>query len=214
MRKIDELVIRGKPEAMAQFKARLQAASDGDWAYRYAVAGRPVPQEWMRPMIVFRSRESPGRRAVKTWLSEERTDEFRLGGTLADDSERMSDEEHNIAIGSFAEFLDSSAIGLDVEVVRIPFRVKMENLVSFEAMRRLRSFAEMPDKTHLDRSDLTRWRRFVTRVYLDSSAIYPEELDGWLEAEGYPEEIRQALLEFYDSALVLLGEYDEERVPS
>ncbi len=213
MRMIDELVVRGEPDQMAAFKARLETAPGDAWERRTDYDIVHMSRSWMRPTIGFRSLAGSTHRSVIAWLSEERPDEFRLGGTMSGDRKPMSDEEHNISRREFADFIRPLADEVGVEVQRIPFRVKMEQIVTFEAMWRLETFVkEAVDKARLTPFDRARWRRFVTQVHRDSSALYGEELELWLKMGEWPEEVRRTLVDEYDLGLTLLKEYDEERV--
>ncbi len=216
MRMIDELIVRGEPAAMAEFKARLEAGPPGVWERESGAAQKfvamPMPLRWMRPRIAFRRREVPEGRVVKAWLREDRPDELALGGMIAEDRRTMDDQEYNAALGSLLKFLEPPTSGLDVRIERIPFRVKMEEIVTDEAMRRLEAFIRPADRSSLEPFDRARWRAFVTQVHRDGSALYSEELDLWLRMGGWPEDSRRLLIEAYDNGLCLLKEYDEERV--
>ena len=122
----------------------------------------------------------------------------------------LTEEQYNRILDQFQEgFLKPVVDGLDVEARVAPFRVKMENIISWRGLEKLNAFEESADKVTPGPLDRLRWSRFVVQVHMDGSALTLEELDCWLEDSGWPEEQRRQLVEWYGEGLGrCLKEYD------
>ena len=140
-------------------------------------------------------------------------DRLEVSSILPVERGLLTEEQYNSILDQFKEgFLKPVVAGLDVEARIDPFRVKMEKILSWKALEKLKVFSDSADKRTIRPLDRLRWNRLVTQVHMDGSALDSEELNWWLEDTGWAEEPRHQLIEWYEEGLSMLKEYDEERV--
>ncbi|MGP0063835.1 MAG: hypothetical protein ACLQGP_09585 [Isosphaeraceae bacterium] len=112
-----------------------------------------------------------------------------------------------------ATFVDPLARDLGVRVLdrSVSAQPSLEEVLSTEAMARLRAFAAAANKDVLHELDLQRWAGFIGQTHLDGAVVDPELLDAWLADEGYEANPRETLIREFDSGRRLLSAYDDDR---
>lgn len=126
----------------------------------------------------------------------------------------LSVERHNEVLEDFERtFVESLVQGLKARPIsyEAPSEPSLEEVLSHEAMRRLRAFSQLANKGMLHPLDIQRWLEFIARSHVDNAVLDPSLLSDWLAGEGWPSDKRSALIEEYDFGRSLLSVYDEER---
>jgi hypothetical protein len=216
MRKVNELIVRGEPAEVVKLVERIESAPENGWK-----RDRGIEERLWRPS--YANHEKPSTYCFTTPVTPDQPrshlllwrmrDGLEVSSILPVERIRLTEEQYNQILEQFqVGFLKPVIDGLDVEAKIEPFRVKLEKIVSREALERLKHFDEIADKGLIGPRDRHEWSRFVTQVHMDGSALDLEELDWWLEDAGWAEEPRRRLVEWYAEGLSMLKDYDEARV--
>ncbi len=213
MRKVNELIIRGEPAEVAKLVERIEATPDNGWKRDRSIEERLWHPSNARPSTYcFRTPDGPDQPPSRLLLWKMH-DRLEVSSILPVERVHLTEEQYNRILDQFQEgFLKPVVDGLDVEARIDPFRVKLEKILSWKALEKLRLFSESADNQTIRPLDRLRWNRFVTQVHIDGSALDREELDWWLDDSGWPEEQRHQLIEWYEEGLSMLNDYDEARV--
>jgi hypothetical protein len=214
-----ELVVRGDPVAMSDLRRRLDAGAVGEWRRHPEIEERfrkTLPQGTSaycffkqvpavgRPVAVLVQGRGPG----------DGEDLYLSGVFPIEGRESLGLEQHDLAVADFRNTVVgplSRGLGVRILECSAPVRPSLEDMLSPEALLRLKSFSALANKGLLHELDMRRWAGFIGQTHLDDVVVAPELLDAWLTDEGFPEEQRSTLVCEYESGRRLLSAYDEER---
>ena len=213
MRKRNELHVLGEPPEVEKVVERIKATPDNGWKQVTEIEGRSLSSA-ASPFSTFWF-STPGasdRPAAYVVLQQRGSRELEVDSVISADRQGLTDEQYNEILDRFqSAVLKPAVAGINVEAKIDPFRVKMEKMLSREALGKLKAFSEAADRTSLTDFDRYRWNRFVTQIHTDETALSSEELDWWLRESDWPEDLNRQLGEWYAMGLSLLKEYDEDR---
>jgi len=114
---------------------------------------------------------------------------------------------HNQVVGDFREtFVKPLARDLGVRVLdrSVSAQPSLEEVLSTQAMARLRDFAAAANKYTLHELDLRRSAGFIGQTHLDGTVVDPDLLDAWLAGGGFQTSQGDALIREFDSGRRLL----------
>lgn len=214
-----ELIIRGDAAAMRELQRRFEAGPHGGWDRRTEVEDRfrrRLPPHTVafcfskmvpavsRPVAALLQGRGPGMR-----------EDLHLSGIVPLTGRGPLDlAQHEQVVTDFAEtFVKPLARGLGVRVLdrSVSAQPSLEDVLSTEAMARLRDFAAPAGKEILYELDLRRWAGFIGQTHLDDTIVDPDMLDAWLADEGFQTSQRETLIREFESGRRLLSAYDDER---
>jgi hypothetical protein len=210
----NELTIRGEPPEIAKLVERIESAKSDAWKRELEIEERLWrPPNSVPSTFCFKTPADPELPAAYLLLDKNTSRGIEVSNIMLVERKPLTDEQYNHILDRFnEEFLKSIVDDIDVDARILPFRVKLEKILSREGFKNFESFSKAADKASLSPTDRRKWSRFVTQVHIDGSALDPEELDWSLRESGWPEEQRQELLDRYKEGLSMLMEYDEARV--
>jgi hypothetical protein len=214
-----ELVVRGDRTAMQELRRRLAAMPVGGWTRRTDVEERFRKTLAERTTTYcFAKPAPPARREVAVLLQGrgpgEEQELYVAGVVPLEGREPLGPDQHDQVVSDFRATLieplvrDLNTRVLDYSVSRQP---PLEDVLSPEALGRLRSFSAVASKGDLHQVDMRRWAAFIAQTHLDDSVIDLDLLAGWLEEDGFPPESRTRLMAEYEFGRRVLSAYDEER---
>jgi hypothetical protein len=193
-----------------------EAGSAGGWSRRSDIEAR-ARKAWpgAADSRCFSKAIGPARREVALWLEVHGPLELYVSSVIPlQGRDPLGIDNHNEAITDFCENLIGPLIqGLSIRVLQYPIfpEPTLEDILTTEALTRLRSFSATANKGLLHSLALQRWDAFIVRTHLDDTVITPGVLASWLEDQGWPEEQRDQLVSEYQRGRRLLSVYDEER---
>jgi hypothetical protein len=127
---------------------------------------------------------------------------------------QLNPAQRDQVVTDFQEtFIKPLARDLGVRILdrSVSAQPSLEEVLSTEAMARLRAFAAGADKNDLHELDLQRWADFIGQTHLDDTVIDPDLLDAWLADEAFQANQREVLIREFESGRRLLSAYDDER---
>jgi hypothetical protein len=214
-----ELIIRGDAVAMRELQGRFETGSHGGWERRTEVEDRfrrTLPPRTIafcfsklvssvnRQVAVLMQGRGPGMR-----------EDLHLSGIVPLTGQGPLDHaRRDQVVTDFREtFVDPLARELGVRVLdrSVSAQPSLEDVLSTEAMARLRAFAAAANKEVLHELDLRRWAGFIGQTHLDDTVVDPDLLDAWLADEGFQTNQREMLIREFESGRRLLNAYDDER---
>lgn len=214
-----ELIIRGVAAAMRELQRRLETGLHGGWERRTEVEDRFRRTLPPRTIAFCFSKLVPAVNRQVAVLMQGRgrgmSEELYLSGIVPLTGRKPLDlAQHDQVVTDFHEtFVEPLARDLGVRVLdrSVSVQPSLENVLSTEAMARLRDFADTANKNILDELDFRRWAGLIGQTHLDNTVVDPDLLDAWLADEGFEASQREALIREFDSGRRLLNAYDDER---
>jgi hypothetical protein len=213
---VDDLEVEGDPSAIDDLIRRLEDCSDRRWRRDLGPVKR-LEKVFAGPVddLCFSIDEEGERPAATLWIERRGARELVVSNIVPTVRQSLTDDEYHAILDDFqTSILQAISHGIDVQFRRISPRDKIEEALSREAKRLLRSFSSSANRSGLHPSDWRKWGRFLIQTHLDRTILDGTELGWWLDQEGWPRESRDALVASFETGLSLLAEYDEERVPS
>ncbi|MDB5310832.1 MAG: hypothetical protein JWO38_5034 [Gemmataceae bacterium] len=212
-----ELVIQVDPKEMGQLTRRLEADLPGGWGRRRDLEERMKQALSREPVVYcFFKQVPPTGREVAVWLQARGRGELYISSVLPlQTREPFGVDLYNAALRDFQKTLiEPVSKGLNARALDYPSpdEPSLEDLLSAEALHRLRAFNATANKTSLHPLDLQRWHAFITKAHRDNAAISSDALASWLEDEGWPEPTRKQLVDTYETARAVLSAYDDELI--
>lgn len=212
------LALRGDPGAMREFTRRLKEASLGNWIRRTDIEKRMrkgLPER--TSAYCFTKRVPAVGTDVAVLLRGRGPGDLggvSVSGVVPVESQWPLDagQQEQVLVDFRATFLAPLVGDLGIRIVegvqsREPV---LEDLLSQPSLELLRDFTKRSTKVVLLPFDLRRWSGFVGRTHLDNADIELGMLARWLEAEGFPPELRDRLTGDFEAGRLLLSVYDEE----
>ena len=215
MRKVNDLEVVGNPADLDELMRRVEVRPDDRWrrARELEERLRQIPS-MMSPWYYFSTDEGVGLPAATLSFEKWSSNQLVVHRIIPTERRPLTVAEYNDLLENFASrVIRPAADGLDVVIRMILPEERLERSNRGRALKELREFSRIADHEELAPSDWLRWKRFVIKSHLKGS-LDAEELDWWLERNGWPERTRHQLVEAFKSDLSFLAEYDEERVPS
>jgi hypothetical protein len=212
------IVVRGDPAAIRELRSRLDVPSVGGWTRRNDAEDRfrqALPQT--SSAYCFSKRVADVNREAAVLLRGRGAGEGKelfLSVIPLDKQGPLGLSEHDQVVSDFrTNILEPLARDLAVRVVAYGANVqpRLEDLLSPEALAKLRSFVTVANKSSLHPLDMRRWAEFVGQAHLDESELDLSLFDSWLAVEGFSVEARERLTSEYESGRRILRAYDEER---
>jgi hypothetical protein len=212
-----ELVIQGGSAGVAEFTRRLEGDLPGGWVRRHDLEDRMRRARARGPAAYCFSKSiPPAGREVVVWLQARGQEELYVSSVLPlQTRDPFSIGQYNAALRDFQNSLAKPlSVGLNVRTLDYPTpgESSLEDLLSAEALQRLRAFTTAANRANLHPLDLQRWHAFITRAHRDNATISPDALASWLEEDGWPEPTRKQLVDAYETARAILNAYDDELV--
>jgi hypothetical protein len=209
-------IVKGDPREVQELARRIEAGPPGGWSRRVDIEDRLKQTRDQGAMAYCLTKAiRPTLREVAVWLQARRPDELYVSSVVPlQGREALGIEQYNQALADFREtVLGPLARELKVRVLpyMTPAEPSLEEILSPEAIRRLRAFSAGANRGDLGPLDTHRWRAFIARTHLDDAVIAPRLLSCWLADAGWPEEQRTQLVSEYQSGRGLLSVYDEEQ---
>jgi len=214
-----ELVVRGDSRAMQELRRRLDSGSAGGWTRRGDVEKRFRKTLAQRTSAYCFAKPIPTLRREVAVLMQGRGpgDEVELyvsGVIPLKGRDPFGLDQHDEVVSDFRNTL-IEPLARDLNIRLLDYRVQvepaLEELLSPDALVRLRSFTAVANKGNLHSLDMRRWAAFIAQTHLDDTVIALGLLASWLEDEGFPPEQRDRLMTEYESGRRLLSAYDDER---
>jgi len=214
-----ELIIRGDAAAMRELRGRFETGSHRGWERRADVEDRFRQTLPPRTVAFCFSKLVPAVNRQVAVLMQGRGpgmwEELHLSGIVPLTGRGQLDlAQHDQVVTDFREtFVKPLARDLGVRVLdrSVSAQPSLEEVLSTEAMARLRAFAAAANKNTLHELDLRRWAGFIGQTHLDDTVVDPDLLDAWLADEGFQANQREALIREFNSGRRLLNAYDDER---
>jgi hypothetical protein len=212
MRTTSELTIRGERNDLDRLLARVEALLRDGWKRDRQAEERLGRRGGAGPWgFCFSCTARGDRAAAALWFHARSPNELYVANVVPLDKQELSAEEYHRLLSEFErEFLRPAAAEVGVETEVVQHRLTVEDDLSAEAVRLLRSFSTAANRACLHPSDRRRWNAFLVRVHQDEALFDPALLDEWLQQEGWPEDTRCQLVGEYEAARSLLSAYDEE----
>ncbi len=213
MGSLNELTIHGASEDLEELLKRVEERLDDGWKKDFEVERR-LDQVTVRSSHSFPfSCSAKGHRpAVVLLLSTKGPNKLYVSTIVPLEKREITENEYNFILAEFqSRFVTPAGEGMNVETKLARKRVMLEQYLSPEATRRLRTFSASGNRAILQPDDRKRWNDFTIQSYLDGTVVDPAILDAWLEENGWSEDSRCELLGEYEAARSLLAAYDEER---
>ncbi len=213
----NELILKFPPSVASVLVRRIEATPPLGWKRRTEIEARMRKMRATRAgAYCFSKNVEPTPGEVAIWLESRGTGEFFVSTIIPLQSRGpLSVEQNNRVLDDFEKtFIEPLMRGLKGHVFnyQAPTEPTLEDVLSTESMRRLKSFSAMANKGMLHPLDVQRWNSFVARTHLDNVVLDTSLLSGWLQGDGWPERQRLQLVDDYEHARSLLSVYDEERV--
>jgi hypothetical protein len=214
-----ELVVRGDAVAMKELRRRLEVEAVGEWGRRHEIEERfrkTLPQHTSaycfskqvpaigRPVVILMQGRGPG----------EGEDLYLAGVFPVEGREALGLDQHDLAVADFRNTVVgplSRDLGVRILDCSAPAHPSLEEMLSPEALARLKSFSAAANKGMLHEPDMRRWASFIEQTHRDDDVVDSGLLEGWLADEGFPKKQRSQLVREYESGRRLLSAYDEER---
>lgn len=214
-----ELIIRGNVAAMQQLRRRLETEAPEGWERCTKIEDRYLQTLPPHTIAFCFSKLVPTvNRQVAILLQgrgSEMGEALHLSGIVPLTGHGPLDRaQHDQVVTDFREtFVDPLAQDFGVRVLELSVSAQpsLEDVLSTEAMARLRTFAAVANKNILHELDLRRWAAFIGQMHLNDMAVDPSLLDEWLKDDGFHENQREVLIREFDSGRRLLNAYDDER---
>jgi hypothetical protein len=210
-------IVQGEPREVEELARRIEAGPPGGWSRRLDIEDR-FKQTRVRAAMAYCLTKAiaPTLREVAVWLESRRPGELYVSSVLPlQGRDALGIEQYNQALDDFREtFLGPLVRELKVRVLPYmrPAEPTLQEILSPDAIRRLRAFSAGANRGDLRSLDVYRWNTFIARTHLDDAVVDPQLLSGWLADDGWPEEQRTRLVSEYRSGRGLLSVYDEEQV--
>jgi len=215
----NEMVVRGEYEAMQEFRRRLDEAAVGGWCRRPDVEERlrkTIPQR--TSAYCFQKKIPAIGRQVAVLIQGRGPgtgkDLFVSGIVTLEGREPLNLEQHDQVMTDLrGSLIEPLARGLAVRILDYRAHVgpTLEEVLSHEAITKLRAFSAVANKGNLHPLDLRRWAEFIAQTHRDDAVVSPDLIASWLEEDGFGPALRDRLLAEYESGRGLLSAYDEER---
>ena len=188
-----ELIIRGDATAMRELPRRAETCSHGGRERRTEVEDRFRQTLPPRTIAFCFSKLVPAVNRQVAVLMQGRgpgmSEELHLSGIVPLTGRGPLDlAQHDQVVTNLREtFLDPLARDLGVRVLdrSVSAQPSLEEVLSTEAVARLRAFAAAANKNVLHELDLQRWAGFIGQTHFDYALVDPDLLDAWLADEGF-----------------------------
>jgi hypothetical protein len=214
-----ELVVRGGAVAMRELRRRLDAGSVGDWGRQPKIEERFRKTLPERTSAYCFSKRVPTTGPQVAVLIQGRGpgdgEDLYLSGVFPLEGRgSLGLDQHDLAVADFRNTVVgplSRDLGVRILDCSAPVRPSLEEMLSPEALSRLKSFSAVANNVLLHELDMRRWAGFIGQTHIDDVVVDPELLDAWLTDEGFQEKQRSQLVREYESGRRLLSAYDDER---
>jgi hypothetical protein len=214
MHRRSELTIRGTGPQLARLLEALERPLAGGWRRdaeaEARLSGLGLPSGRAH---CFACTAEARRPPAALWLESRGGDILYVANIVSLGKRELSDDEYNLILADFqSQVLQPARDGLSIQTELTHNRVTPEAYLSPEAVRRLKAFSALANKSSLHHEDYRRWREFIIQTHVEGADLDPLLLDQWLAEEGWPEDQRQHLVCEYESSQSILAAYDEERL--
>lgn len=212
MKTTNEITMRGERPRLERFLARVETLLGNGWK-RDREAEKQLGQHGIRGSwdCCFSCTATAARPAASLLVHARGPTELYVSTVIPLEKGTLTEEEANGLLAEFErDYLHPAATETGVETEVVQHRRTVEDDLSPEAVRLLRTFSASANRASLPPNDRRRWNAFLVRVHQDESVFDPALLDAWLQQEGWPEATRCQLVEEYEAARSLLLAYDEE----
>lgn len=207
---VRDLVIRGEPSEILKFIKRIESVAPNGWRRE------PEAEERLRKFGVaprgaycFSWKGGEGRPAASVLLYQRGPGELSVSNIVAAERRLLTDEEYNNLLSGFKEdVLTPMSADLGVQPIIVEPRSRLEESLTSEAFRLLRSFSNAASKQPGPPLDLQEWRLFAFQTHRDEWAIDHEDLRRWLLDQGWPEESAIQLITELQRTRTILAAYD------
>jgi hypothetical protein len=214
MRLLNELTIRGSGPQLARLLETLERPLAAGWRRdaeaETRLSGLGLPGGSTHCFACTAEGRMP---AAALWLESRGGDILYVANIVPLGKRELSDDEYHLILADFhSQVLQPARDGLCIQTELTHNRVAPEAYLSPEAVRRLKTFSALANKSALHHEDRQRWREFIIQTHIEGADFDPLLLDQWLAEEGWPEDQRQHLVCEYESSQSILAAYDEERL--
>jgi hypothetical protein len=214
-----ELVVRGDVAAIQELRRRLEVASVKEWTRRTDIEARSRKTVPQRTSVYCFSKQVPaiGRQAAVLLRGRGPGDgeELYVSSVVPlAGREPLSLEQHDEVVSDFRNTLLKPLVrDLSIRILYYDVNTKLslEEILSPEALARLRAFSMVANKGNLHSLDMRRWAEFIGQTHLDDTVIGRELLAAWLDDEDFSQDQHNRLIDEFESGRQLLNVYDEER---
>jgi hypothetical protein len=206
-----ELVVRGERAQLERLLARVEGLLRDGWTRNHEAEER-ASRDHLRGSsdYCFECAATADRPAASFWVRPRGSKELYVSHVIALDRPGLPAEESRGVLAEFRrEFLDPVGEGLGVETEIVEHRRTVEQDLSPEARRLLRTFSASANRQGLGRDGRRLWNAFLVQLHREEAYFDVALLDEWLAEEGWPEATRRQLLGEYETGMSLLAAYDE-----
>ena len=211
-----ELIIKGTATEVEELIRRIESTSPEGWSRRADIEERRQKLRVAKEgAYCFSKRIGQDDQEYAVWVELRGAGELCLSSIIPLRARLpLSVERHNEVLEDFERtFVGPLVQGLKVRpiIYEAPTVPTLDDVLTTESMRRLKTFSAKADKGKPNPLDVLRWNAFVARTHLDDVVLDTSLLSAWLEGEGWQDPQRRQLVQEFAYGRSLLTVFDEER---
>lgn len=214
MKDYKELKLTGGAERLSLLLSGISTESFDGWK-RNRTHEEKLPVDGISSgFYCFTCDERLSRRSAHLWLAPRSEVEFYVSNIIPGQGNRLSYDDYNEILSSFAVRLRASQLCKDVQIIETGGELVLDSLLSQEALTCLQRFSRAANKStgsshHFDKE---RWFAFIIAAHKEDSSLHASDLLRWLtEEEDWPTDQAKELVIEYEQQISLLEYYDKTR---
>jgi len=215
MKDYKELKLIGAPESVGRLLSDISSESQDGWK-RNRVLEERLPADGLNSgFYCFTCDERQVRRSADLWLApKHNADYYYVANIIPSQGERLSYDDYNEVLSSFAIRLRTSKLSNLVQVIEEGGSLVLDSFLSQEALTCLQRFSRAANKATGSSHpyDKERWFAFIVAAHIEGSDLHSSDLLRWLlEEERWPDDQATELIIEYEQQRSLLEYYDKTR---
>jgi len=214
MKDYKELKLIGTPESLSRLLSAISSEPQDGWNRNHVLEER-LPPDGLSGFYCFTCDERQTRRSADLWLApKHNADYYCVTNIIPSEGERLSYDEYNEVLSSFAIRLRTSKFSEHVQVIEEGGSLVLGRFLSKEALTCLQRFSRAANKATGSSHpyDKERWFAFIVTAHIEGSKLHSTDLLRWLlEEERWPEDQATELVIQYEQQRSLLEYYDKTR---
>jgi hypothetical protein len=203
MKVFQDLELRGNRESLTNLMEDIRSRLSDGWE-RAEEVEHHYSGDIGRETFCFSCTKIGDRESATLFLVQSEPDLFHVSNIIPRDKGELSIVQYNRILNDFYErFVRSAAEEIGVNGILSSDEMKLEDLISHEAAKKLRTFSSCANRSTGSSHpiDRERWYDFLVTVHREDNKLGYDILFRWLvEEEKWPEEIAHDLIIEYEFA--------------
>jgi hypothetical protein len=212
MKVYGDLTVQGDPASLENFVVVLERFLTNGWS-RYREPEARVRRAALGPMYCFRCTARDSRPASELWMATDSDGNLYVSNIRAQDFPSLTYDQYNAVLADFYTHCAkpaADAAGVNIDLGNPD--PQLEDFMSSETAKLLRSFSREANRSVFHPLDRRRWNEFLASAYREGAKLPPELLQRWLvEEEKWPEDEAINLAMEFEHARDLLETFEAQQ---